>query len=192
MYVAKPGHSLIEVVSIETLKRFGPEVLKKVLLSGGMFAVHIPMNGVMNLPMDVMRVAKRSELDCLQMLEGSSTIQVVKEFGEQLSSKDMDALLLHEEGHIRHGHERPEHVAGKQVIHGILVDLQAELDADAYAAKRVGKRQMAIALTHAIEVTVNMMSTKFGTVPRDEGLHSKALTAFMMNEQFRTRIAALQ
>lgn len=193
MYItAQPGHSLIEVIKLESVKRFGPEVVKKVLLSGGLCAVHIPKGGAMNLPLSITQMTKKFELDYLTMLEGTSVIQVVDVYRDRLATKDLDALILHEEGHIHHGHEMPGNMRGKQIVNGILIDLQAELQADAYAASKVGKRQMAIALTHAAEVMVELAATKIGTVPRNETVRREALNQVMFNPQFRARIAALQ
>lgn len=192
MYIAQPGHSLIEVINLESVKRFGPEVVRKLLLTGGMFAVHIPKGGVMNLPLSIAQLTKKVELDCLTMLEGTSVIQVVDVYRDRLSEKDMDALLMHEEGHIRHGHEMPGNIKDKQVMNGIMVDLHSELQADAYAASKVGKRQMAIALTHAAEVMVELAATKIGTIPRNESVRREALNNVMFNPHFRARINALQ
>lgn len=192
MYIAQPGANLVEVFSLESIAKYGHEVVKKVLMSGGFFAAQIPVGISHNLPLEMVRVTKASQLECLKMLEGTHVIQVLKEVQDRLTQKDVDALVLHEEGHIRHGHTDPVFRQGKSLHHGYIVDMTAELQADAYSADKVGKKQTATALTHAMEVLCELSVTQLGKLPFDQLLYKEALSTTLMNPHFRTRITALQ
>lgn len=76
-------------------------------------------------------------------------------FIENMSPEGVEALLLHEEGHIALEH----HVHYSALGH----ILQHELEADAYAADKVGKAVVAKALEEAIKVAISFMG-----VPKDK------------------------
>ena len=192
MYIAQPGMALIEVINVDVVKRFGPAYVKKMLMTGGLFVVHIPKGAVAGIAPEMRQLIKQVELDCATMLEGTSTIQVVKEYKDRLTQKDLDALLWHEQGHIHYGHELPENAAKKKQVDGIIMDLETELQADAFAARKVGKRNVAIALTHAVEAMAEIVSTRLDTIPQDRAIQQQALNAFLFNDHFRARIGALQ
>lgn len=193
MISARPGFScLIETIRLADIKRFGKETVITAMLSGGAFVANIPEGVTDILPEEIKRVTRQYELDSLKAVEGTSIVQVISDIWGNLNEVDQEALLYHEEGHVIAGHVGGEYQKGKETQNGILIDVNAEIEADAYAVSKVGKRRVAIALTHVVENLCKVAGTKFGTVPLNENLYREHVTELLMRHDFRARFAALQ
>ncbi len=85
----------------------------------------------------------------LDMPVGAPFISMHRDFIKQVSPEAVQAIILHEEGHIALGH----------YVHydGLGHNLQHELEADAYAAARVGKPAVAKALQESIWALIPYM-----------------------------------
>ena len=90
----------------------------------------------------------------MDMPLGVPFISAHSAFIERMSPESVQALLLHEEGHIALNH----HVHYSKLEHV----LQHELEADAYAADKVGKSVMAKALKEVIEIIISYLGIPAG------------------------------
>jgi hypothetical protein len=193
MITARPGFScLVETVGLGDIARFGGEYVKRVLMSGGVFVCHVQEGLAEGMSEDMKVKTKAYEMELIRMMEGTDMIQVLNEFQGRLSQQDMDALLLHEEGHVLLGHTQLAYQKHMEKIDGILIDIPTEIAADAYSASRIGKRNMAKALTHVIETMCYADATRLYTQPLNTERYQMYLTAMLTSEYFRKRFEALQ
>ena len=129
--------------------------------------------------------ANKAEKELALALCGIGTVTVFDELKEILTPEELKAVLLHEEGHLIHRHL--EKINSRDVIQdtsgqNILVDVNAEIEADAYAASRVGKEIVKKAITKlVIKVADICMSRKPDLNYSD----------FLFDPVFRARINAL-
>lgn len=94
---------------------------------------------------------------------------------EMLTEAEVEAFMWHELGHIRLGHVDE---AKTQKARGVVQNVKYELEADAYAAQRCGKKVMAVALTKVLSHLCKQIGFD----------HTKVL----MSADVRARINALQ
>lgn len=92
-----------------------------------------------------------------------------------LSDAEIEAFMWHEVGHIRCGHVEE---AKTQKVRGVVQNVGYELEADAYAAERCGKKVMASGIT-------KVLSSLCGKIGFDH-------TQVLMSADVRARINALQ
>ncbi len=128
------------------------EALEDLLRAGGFavsrfnseYAVYDSVNMLLQGGEDMDNIEK-----IMDMSLGEPFISAHREFIKEISPKAVQAILLHEEGHIALGH----YVHYSELGH----DLQHELEADAYAAARVGKSTVAEALKESLRVLIPYM-----------------------------------
>lgn len=115
---------------------------------------------------------------------------VVQDFVKDLSETELNAVILHEVGHIRHDHLSKLKSGQAKTYDNLLIDLDMELEADAFAAKHVGKETMKSALEKVLTGTVNLAETfaHRASKPfhRDVYLHE-----LFSSDAIKTRLAAL-
>ena len=82
------------------------------------------------------------------------TIVVFRDAMASLTAEEQEAILLHEEGHLRLRHVTAEMTLaayrGAETEQQMIDDVEKELEADAYASDRVGPAAMHSALRKAI------------------------------------------
>lgn len=192
MITAYPGYGfIVETIEVKDIQRFGKEVVLRTLHTGGFYCSAIPVGIVELCPQEILEKVTPTELKILKLMEGTNVVQHVREFSSNLSEQDIRAILYHEEGHIVLGHTSKEHQARCQVVSGILVDVQTEIEADSYAAAKVGKRTVAKALTHLIENICHLDATKLGTIPLNVNRYQRNLSELLMSPLMRGRFEAL-
>jgi hypothetical protein len=76
-----------------------------------------------------------------------------------LTTDELEAIIAHEEGHIACGHLKPSRLKNVKISNGIVDDKSMELEADAYAAKKLGAGG-AKRLSNALGKVVKFLSTK--------------------------------
>lgn len=156
------------------------EALEDLLRAGGFavsrfnseYAVYDSVNMLLQVGEDMDNIEK-----IMDMGVGEPFISVHKEFVQELSPEAVQAILLHEEGHIALGH----YVHYSELGH----NLQHELEADAYAASRVGKPAVAKALQESIRVLIPYMG-----VP--ENKREDCLKDVLSSENMLPRFEALK
>lgn len=115
---------------------------------------------------------------------------VVQDFTQGLSEKELGAVILHEIGHVLLEHHAKMKSGQAATVNNILVDVNLELEADAYAVKYVGKEIMKSALEKVITATVslceNMARKANKPFHRDVYLHE-----LFTSEHIKPRLAAL-
>lgn len=144
----------VNVVRVDELLEIGDEMAEKAL------AAFIACCGAFSSILTAERIqeiqkqeAPEPWAETFRNLKPNVSINVLWEVISRLSEEEYTALLLHEVHHIKSGFlERKE---GLTKVNGIevMVSLQAELDADAYAAERVGKSAVSSMLKKCIETT---------------------------------------
>ena len=165
--------------------------MRTILFSGGVYCSYFPEGIKDKLPEHILKVMKPYELDILGLMQNGFIIQVIKDFTTGISDEDMQAMLLHEYGHVHYGHTLPENIAKKKTQNGIMDDVQSEIEADAYAASIIGKRRMAIALTHMVENVAKFFATKNNNQALDKDVYTEILTSMLISENTRKRFLAL-
>ncbi len=108
---------------------------------------------------------------------GQPFISVHDAFVKRMSPEGVQAILLHEEGHIAMGH----HVHYSEMGHV----LQHELEADAYAAAKVGKSIVAKALEESIRVIISYLG-----VPKEK--REDCFNHVLNSENMKPRFDALK
>ena len=123
-------------------------------------------------------------------------ISVQSEFLSILKEEYVRAFLLHEEGHIVLGHLQSE--AETVVLESgakVINVLQYEIEADAYAAERIGKDLMREALIAEAEAIAHfstvVVKEKLGIESKLQLTKEEIMERFLSDENIRTRIAAL-
>lgn len=127
---------------------------KVAVLAGGFFCTQLPP-GVLEDPRSEF---SPEEQKALQGYVGKEIIWMEESSLELFTKQQLMAILRHEEAHIING--------DLEGVEGIVDDLDAELAADAYAAKTVGKKAMKFALMKAVWHIVKRTSVrgKFGKI----------------------------
>lgn len=111
----------------------------------------------------------------IESMRNTPFIFRVSDAMELLTEAEIEAFMWHEVGHIRRGHVEE---AKTQKVRGVVQNVQYELEADAYAAQRCGKKVMAVALTKVLTHLCKQIGFD----------HTKVL----MGADVRARINALQ
>lgn len=192
MLIATPNRPLLEVHPLKTFASFGKETAVKALITGGFFSIQYPENVVEKLPAEIASKMSASQVEFLDVMTGACVIQSVKELYDALPQQELDAILFHEEGHIVHGDLLRSSDPSITKVEGIVINLEMELRADAYAASKVGKKTMAKALLHVLENSAEFLATKGGAVPRDQEVYTKFISTALMESGVRARFNALQ
>lgn len=117
-------------------------------------------------------------------------VVVIQDFVTDLTNTELQAVVLHELGHITNGHFNKIKSGEAVVIDNVLEDVNLELEADEFAAKYVGKAAMKSAVVKVIHNTVNLAQrmAEVGNKPfhRDVYLHE-----IFNTEGIKTRLNAL-
>ena len=142
--------------------------------SGGFMATHYDVTTLGKMEAAGIAVPKMDR-DIIGVMCGHGAVIYLEEACEGLSSEELKAVLLHEEAHVRLGHMEAFAATGGS---GVMMDLESEMEADAYSASVVGKKVMASALT---KVVINL--TKRVGVDCTRGL---------LHPDMRARFSALQ
>ena len=170
----------------------GSDIEEKALSTGGFYTVKVPYGAAKLFEKERPGQLNALQLQRIEVCEGGTFIQAVKELYEQLPQDERDAIILHEEGHAALGHLDEDRIKEAVIVNGILADIQAELEADDYAARRVGKKTFAKALVHTLENMIEFVLTEGKTVPLNRDRYRTVITRALMDPVTRTRIAALQ
>jgi len=99
----------------------------------------------------------------IEKLDETPTIYVIKEIAEQLGDLYTNAILWHEEGHVVSGHL--DGLADFQVDSAkpqILLKEEIELEADAFAATKVGATTLKSALRKVVAVQSKYVACHVG------------------------------
>lgn len=192
MLIATPHRFLVEIVPMAALINMGNDIKEKALSTGGFYTVKIPYGTAKLVEKERAGQLTALQLQRIEVCEGGTFIQAVKELYENLPQDERDAIILHEEGHASLGHLDEGKIQGAVVVKGVLSDIELELQADAYSASRVGKRTLAKALVHVLENAVEFILTDGLTIPLDVARYRKVITRALLDPVTRTRIAALQ
>ncbi len=117
-------------------------------------------------------------------------VVVVQDFVTDLTNTELQAVILHELGHISKGHFDKIKSGEAIVIDNVLEDVNLELEADDLAVKYVGKAAMKSAVVKVIHNTVNlaqrMAEVSNKSFHRDVYLHE-----IFNAEGIKTRLNAL-
>lgn len=142
--------------------------------SGGFLATHYDETTLGKMEAAGIAVPKADQ-EVIGVMTGHGAVIYLEEACEGLTSEELQAVLLHEEGHVRLGHMEAFAATGGA---GVMMDLDSEMEADAYSASVVGKKVMASALT---KVIINLAKR----VGMD-------CTRGLLHPDMRARFAALQ
>lgn len=142
--------------------------------SGGFLATHYDETTLGKMEAAGIAVPKADQ-EVIGVMTGHGAVIYLEEACEGLSAEELKAVLLHEEAHVRLGHMEAFAATGGA---GVMMDLDSEMEADAYSASVVGKKVMARALT---KVIINLGS--FFGFDASKGL---------LHPDMRARFAALQ
>ena len=156
------------------------EALENLLIAGGFavsrfnseYAVYDSVHQLLQGNEDMSNIEKIMDLPI-----GAPFVSMHKDFIKEISPEAVQAILLHEEGHIALGH----YVHYSELGH----NLQHELEADAYAAARVGKSAVAEALKESLRVLIPYMG-----VPENE--RDDCLNHVLNSENMLPRFEALK
>ena len=148
--------------------------LKVMVQRGGFLATHYDVTTLGKMEAAGIAVPKMDR-DIIGVMCGHGAVIYLEEACKGLTSEELKAVLLHEEAHVRLGHMEAFAATGGA---GVMMDLESEMEADAYSASVVGKKVMASALT---KVVINL--TKRVGVDCTRGL---------LHPDMRARFAALQ
>lgn len=124
------------------------------------------------------------------MIKPGAYIVVLEDFIKTLNEKEKEAIVFHEVGHLVSNHLVDIGPDTLLVHETVLVSTKAELEADQYAAARVGKSAMRSALEKIIANGADIVE-KFASIkgkPFDKGAF---LATVYAEDQFQARLAAL-
>ena len=149
----------INVISMKEIKELMPEqefniFTQRVLMMGGFWMVNLTEEHLKEAGRIFEgRVTEEFQAGIASATLGA-TICCVSEIAERLTSEEVNAVLKHEEGHVKLGHlERTG-----TVVDGMLINEQNELEADAYAAETFGKKAMRSAILKIVELQSHVCS----------------------------------
>lgn len=194
MITAIPGVPyLISHFTLEEVKRLGKDAVKMFFLTGGFMVTNTPSH-IYDHPEVIMKLnelgLKPFEIEVAKVTADVKIISVVDDINNRLPKWVNEAVLLHEVGHIVNGDLEKKHHAEK--MHGnILIDIDAEIAADSYAASVVGKKQFVKALVVLFQTMSEMLATKFGKQPFDHNLYQRCITEYLLDPMIRQRFNAL-
>ncbi len=119
--------------------------------------------------------------ESIKELSPGYVIMATKEYIDVMTEDELHAMLAHEDAHGLHGDL--DHVT----IHneGFLVNQEAELKADAYAASKTSKEVMLSALIKALTMTASLQANSMGCSGWDR------LNHLYTDETIGTRLVAL-
>lgn len=121
----------------------------------------------------------------VDLLRPGYIIAMYKDTFSGLTEDEELGILSHELGHIKLGHL--EDLSLPRNEHGLIESVQAELEADAYAAKRVGKDVMKNAIQKVFRNTFRLQKNLM-----DARINVDEEFEYIMNrEDMRLRMAAL-
>lgn len=163
--------------SVREIKEKFPERARELIpaFAGGFFAT--PLTEEMLYNPDAKFTGE--EKDYLKDHLGGHVIWMEEESPSIFPREELLAILLHEQGHIENG-DLP-HDSG---IRGVIVDNKKEIAADAYAAKRCGKKKMAKALRRAF-YTIGLRASG------DKKKAAEIAKEIMANDDIQLRLIAL-
>ena len=124
------------------------------------------------------------------MMKPGAYVFVLEDFIKTLTPQERAAIVYHEIGHLVNDHLVNVNSENVETETKILVNTEAELEADQYSVDRVGKAVMKSALekviTNGTDV-IEKLAAKKG-IPFDKGAF---LAAVYAEDQLRVRFAAL-
>lgn len=117
----------------------GIEMAKNVLVLGGLYAILLSQESKDALSEEDREIGEKPY------------IFVLKEVADKITEDELKACLLHEEGHVING-DLENNKNG-----GLVMDNEAELRADTYAASIVGKAMVKQGLTAALRAQADLL-----------------------------------
>lgn len=122
---------------------------------------------------------------CRNTLVGPS-INILKDFDDLMSMEDSIAVFWHEVGHLALGHlNNPESINEEHLLeingYKVVNNEQIEIEADAFAASRVGYHRLLSGITNAIRIMAKLSND--GRIA--DGLPADSDYAARMLESFR-------
>jgi hypothetical protein len=135
---------------------------------------------------------ENSGVAAFERMESGYFINIYEDFFVEHSKEERMAILEHEVAHVKFGH-LPKSSGGLKVILDMLGN---ELEADAYAGEKFGKRVMANALTKTVKSSIDAMALVMGLNPLagllgDVFNAKEQLQNVMGSEPITTRLKAL-
>ena len=159
--------------------QFAEQSLLKIACAGGFMAACITAEQIS--AMRAMNLGQKwdAEIDAAQT---GPSIFVLSDFLKTFEDDEIKALLLHEEAHLIHG----DIDRGLKQVNGFILDDEAEMAADAYAAQRTSKGAVYRGLRIAICNISRILAKANASDVKDE--EAKLLAT----PSIRARLAALQ
>lgn len=117
------------------------ETLKRLCITGGALVVHLTEEALQHI--QVSGVLNSQAREQFTEVKSGYYITLIEDFMIGLEKSEVEALFQHEVGHLKHG--MPETTAENTQC-GILMSLEDELAADAYAVQQVGTQVVQSAL----------------------------------------------
>lgn len=122
-------------------------VISSVLAAGGACCVFLAQPELFEQWSAVLRTVITDR----EILPNSKFILVSTELKNRLTEEELNAIILHEQGHIVKGHGNNPDV---KKTNGVIDSLEYEVEADLYAASNVGKEVVISALKKMVEFYV--------------------------------------
>lgn len=185
--VKRDGYSVCFSTLEEELASVRPEfrstARRKLFTTSGCFSMFIDeqaIEAIKNLWAEGAAVA----------LDPGFYVVIVKDFVETLSKEEVDAVILHEVGHVRHDHMGKVKTGEANAIDNILVNTDMELEADQFAVNYVGKGVMKSALEKIFHRTADLIHDH--AVKNEKPFHKDVfLHQLYSDECIKARLAAL-
>lgn len=185
------------IIKLEDLQNATVDTIYRV--EGFKHPVLLVDDGVMEMSTSQLRLANTGGAAATTFTpvwgQGFNVIVVFKELVTALKSDHLRAILLHEEGHIEHGHVEEATKPGSKVkmrSGGVFCSTAFELQADAYAAERIGKGVVIEALKETVALAINaaIPQARKRKWLRDSAVRCLCWLAFN-GKEFRSRAKAL-
>lgn len=123
------------VASFAEEKKHSEEGMRFAISSGGFFSTYLDKTTVRRMA-DINKATLSDEdYACAMEVESGHCIVLYKEAAAKMTEEEVMGMLYHEEAHIFHGDLEQYRLLNKG---GMIDDIEAELQADAYAVRRVG------------------------------------------------------
>lgn len=119
-------------------------------------------------------VGNDAALSAISQSVTGHAVTVLTDIEEQMDARDATAVFLHELGHVVHGHMKNLVESKTMSIKGgpvYMMDQEAELEADAYAAEQVGYHRVLSGLNAVLQAQANLISKLTGKPV--EPIHAK-------------------
>ena len=195
MFIAKPGLPVLMcALTGADLMKLDQDAAIKFFLSGGFMVTKCPRE-VLESPEVLAKFKelglKKGDIQAAKQMADHCVINMLTDMANLLPEWVVEAILLHEVGHVVNG-DLGKTVDPSQKVNGIYINAAAEIAADAYAVKRVGKKTFAKALVYVLETMGKFVATKNHKLPFNKEIYGKYMAQCLFDPIIRARFNALQ